>query len=445
MRHSLGPRVADLVRRVREPFASDDENRQVQGYTGVTSVLPGESLAFHVTTNPAQRYRIAFRRWPERDPLLTSDWIAARREPEPLVDPATGAVHCDWEPSYQAPIGADWPSGVYVATLTNVLGRWSRVPFVVREAVPTAPLLVVVPFATYAAGNRWPMVEGLGSNLFHGLDERGRTVAERRSTAVSLNRPFSATGLPRRWERDYHLVRWLESTGHQAGYASGLDLETGRVRLTDYQAVLFAGHDRYWSPQMRRQVEKAVAAGVHLAFLSAGDMYWRVDCPDGGDSGGQRLLRCDQVGPDETGFTGRWRDLGEPEQALLGAQFTAIPRRTAPLVVDQADHWFWAGTGARSGDRIRRLTGGEVDGVYPQHPLPESLPDSYARLASSPYRDGGRVRRTQHTTLYQAPSGAWVFNAGTCRWTYALDRPGFRDRRIQAATGNLLRRMLGAD
>jgi hypothetical protein len=66
-------------------------------------------------------------------------------------------------------------------------------------------------------------------------------------------------------------------------------------------------------------------------------------------------------------------------------------------------------------------------------------------LAHSPYQDETGARRHQETSLYRAPSGAWVFAAGTFAWSPALDRPGHQDARIQRATANLLDRICKRD
>jgi hypothetical protein len=55
------------------------------------------------------------------------------------------------------------------------------------------------------------------------------------------------------------------------------------------------------------------------------------------------------------------------------------------------------------------------------------------------------ARRHQETSLYRAPSGAWVFASGTLAWSPALDRPGHADPRVQRATANLLDRIRKRD
>src|SRR5439155_8749563 len=48
-----------------------------------------------------------------------------------------------------------------------------------------------------------------------------------------------------------------------------------------------------------------------------------------------------------------------------------------------------------------------------------------------------------NSSIYQAPSGAWVFAAGTISWGWALSRSGYADARIQQTTTNILNRFLG--
>src|SRR2546427_9772220 len=50
---------------------------------------------------------------------------------------------------------------------------------------------------------------------------------------------------------------------------------------------------------------------------------------------------------------------------------------------------------------------------------------------------------TANSSIYQAPSGAWVFGAGTTSWSWGLDLDGLVDPRIQRITANLLNRFLG--
>jgi hypothetical protein len=205
--------------------------------------------------------------------------------------------------------------------------------------------------------------------------------------------------------------------------------------------VVFPGHDEYWSTPMRRTVERARDGGTSLVFLSANTLFWRVELGPMPSGDPDRLLTCHKrQGP---GRSALWRDQGEPEQQLLGIQYGGRVPRPHPLVVRKADHWLWLATGAAEGDELSGLVAGEADRYYPRTPLPKY--DSRILLAHSPYRDEAGAIRHQETSLYRAPSGAWVFAAGTFAWSPALDRPHHTDPRIQRATANLLDRICKRD
>jgi hypothetical protein len=203
--------------------------------------------------------------------------------------------------------------------------------------------------------------------------------------------------------------------------------------------MVFPGHDEYWSVPMRRAVEAARDQGTSLVFLSANSMYWQVELSPSPAGEPDRLLSCRKRRRDPRGRTALWRDLGEPEQLVLGVQYAGRVPEPSPLVVRNADHWLWEATGAAEGDQLPGLVAGEADRYFPRTPLPDST--ERILLAHSPYEDAAGRQRHQETSLYQAPSGALVFASGTFAWSPALDRPGHVDTRVQRATANLLDRI----
>ena len=164
----------------------------------------------------------------------------------------------------------------------------------------------------------------------------------------------------------------------------------------------------------------------------------RVELAAGVTGEPDRLLLCGKRQTDP-GRSALWRDLGEPEQHLLGIQYAGRVPEPAPMVVHNTRHWLWEGTGLQDGDLIPGLVAGESDHYFPRVSLPRY--SERALLAHSPYRDAKDVLRYQETSLYRAPSGAYVFASGTFSWSPALDRPGHTDERVQRATANLLDRI----
>jgi Fibronectin type III domain len=67
---------------------------------------------------------------------------------------------------------------------------------------------------------------------------------------------------------------------------------------------------------------------------------------------------------------------------------------------------------------------------------------SYTILAQSPCITLQGTIDTHNSSVYQAPSGVWVFASGTNHWCNGLGKPGVVDARIKRATANILNRFL---
>jgi hypothetical protein len=140
-----------------------------------------------------------------------------------------------------------------------------------------------------------------------------------------------------------------------------------------------------------------------------------------------------------------WRDpfLNRPEQQLVGVQLSGsidISGTYPPYVVQNSSSWVYAGTGLADGDRIPGVVGYEMDSSMSSVPLPTSVAGTYQVLSQSPFVDPYAGPMTANSSIYQAPSGAWVFGAGTISWSWGLDLAGTVDPRIQRITANLLNR-----
>src|SRR6185295_13678789 len=96
--------------------------------------------------------------------------------------------------------------------------------------------------------------------------------------------------------------------------------------------------------------------------------------------------------------------------------FTTTPV-SADMVIENASHWVFAGTGLKAGDHLPALVGYEVDRMF------SAYPPGTVRLAHSPFDNNG-VTDYSDMTIYQAASGAYVFSTGTMEWAYGLDDSG---------------------
>jgi hypothetical protein len=209
------------------------------------------------------------------------------------------------------------------------------------------------------------------------------------------------------------------------------------------------GHDEYWSPQMRRVVERARDRGTNLAFLAANTAYWRVRLADT-RTGPDRLVIgyksdawLDPVRTRHPGLTTtRFRDppAADPENSMTGMRYECYPV-DAPYRVVTPRWWGFAHTGVVAGTSFADLVGNEADRVYPVPGTPRPL----QILSSADYSCGGVLTSSQ-STYYTAPSGAGVFDTGTLRWTCTMLGNCFGMRMAPAAvrfvktvTGNVIR------
>ena len=441
-----------------------DRGRQIKGYASTDSVALGASIDFHVAVEPAGSFTIAVYRLGHYGGkaarhLTTSPTLTAGPQPVPVSDPATGRIAVDWPVAWTLDIGTEWTSGAYVAVLDKSDGHRNYVPFVVRDDSATpSDFLVVLPSTTWQAYNWWPRDGITGRNVYYGYvtkeaaesdpslkakyspDAEGYISNPSRAREVSFSRPYFADGLPDGFSREQSFILWAEAMGYDLSYATSLDLHEGRIDPKRHRALVFAGHDEYWSTPMYRNAEQAVAAGTSLAFLTANNAYWHVRYDPA-----TRTMACykgfEDPHIDDFG-TGMWRaGEGNPhaEQQLMGVQYSGIVKGHQPLVVSAADHWFWAGTGLRDGDQLPKLLGGEADSLFPD--MPRAKTDEQTLLTASPYTLSNGTPKVQNASLYRAPSGAWVFTAGTFHWPFALGHHAFLDTRAQRATANLFARM----
>jgi hypothetical protein len=437
--------------------------QQIKGYASATSVGQNENITFYVSVNPAQNFTIDFYRFGYYGGLGARlrqhvGPIAGVQQPACPMDATTGKIECNWTAGYVLTVPADWTSGVYGAMLTNDQGFQNFVIFVVRDGRP-APFLYQQSASTDQAYNNYPNDGATGKSVY-GFNSYGANTVSGTTAAVkvSFDRPYADSGMGQfyRWEMDF--IRWLEKSGYDVTYSTSIDTHANGAALLSHKAFLSVGHDEYWSKEMRDAVELARDSGVSLAFFGANASYTQVRFESSSSGVANRVVveyrdlpwaHTDPVqGPTTTGDF-RW--LGRPEQTMIGVQFS-FTSPNIDYVVTNSSHWVYAGTTFRDGDHVAGIVGYEADSLMSNQPPPKrNYPPpnttNQTLLSASPYADSSGSY-TANSSIYQAPSGAWVFGAGTLSFAWALeDAPGvlrqFKvDARVQKMTTNILNAFL---
>jgi hypothetical protein len=450
----------------------------IEGFATDISVNKGDTVRFKIDT-PATVYRLDIYRLGYYGGAGARKIATIRRttpqgQPPCMTDTASGLVDCgNWSESLNWAVPADAMSGIYVAKAVREdrASAGSHIVFVVRDDASQADILFQTSDTTWQAYNRYG-----GNSLYVG----GPGTSPARAYKVSYNRPFTTRGAtPEDWlfNAEYPMVRWLESNGYNVVYSTGVDTDRrGAVALQQHRMFMSVGHDEYWSAGQRANVEAARNAGVHLAFFSGNEIFWKTRWEDSIDGSGtpyRTLVSYKETHAnrvldpaDPPIWTGTWRDPrfsppadgGRPENALTGNLFTVNDSGTSfSLQVPEAKGKlrFWRNTSvATLAPNATATLGTNIIGYEWDQDIDNGArPPGLFQLSSttingaSVLQDFGSTyasgTATHTLTLYRHASRALVFGAGTIQWSWGLDANHDRDPSVpsvpmQQATVNLL-------
>jgi hypothetical protein len=313
-----------------------------------------------------------------------------------LIEPK----HYPWETNRNddatlaVPIG-DWKPGVYFAVLRTDAGTVGYAPLIVRAPKPTNRVAVIIPDQTWYAYDFYDANnDGFPDSWYYPGG----------SDLAALARPFDHSGVP--WlfgGQTWPFLRWLRLQGAQVDFLAEADVRAlGADLATDYDLIVVPTHLEYVTEAEYVALTQYRDAGGDLIFLASNDLYWKVDV------GGNLMHR-----------NGRWRDLGRPEAALVGAQYAGSNTGdVGPYVIGDAavSAWAFAGTGLTTTD-LFSYAGTEFDVKTAASP-----PDTQVLATVTTTKHRGEM------TYYEL-GNAKVFAPGTY----------FSGRLLQPAESQLLR------
>ncbi len=445
----------------------------IQGFTTDISADQGGTVRFKIDT-PSTNYRLDIYRMgyyggsgARRVATVQPSAALPQDQPDCLYESSTGLTDCgNWAESASWAVPADAVSGIYFAKLVREDGTAgsSHVVFVVRDDDGGSDLLFQTSDTTWQAYNDYG-----GNSLY-----RGQPAG--RAYAVSYNRPFVTRGCcSEDWvfNAEYPMVRWIEANGYDVSYTTNVDTERRGGELQEHEAFLSVGHDEYWSAGMRANVEAARGAGVHLAFFSGNEVFWKTrwrTSIDGSGTPHRTLVSYKEthagakIDPDPA-WTGTWRDPrfsppsdgGRPENALTGQIFTVNCCPGAlTMQVPQAEGRLrlWRNTDIANlpAGGVATLSSNTLNYEWDEDLDNGARPPGLMRLSSATYSGVPKLQdhgssyasgtATHSITLYRHASGALVFGAGTVQWSWGLDNNHDRqsssvDVRMRQATVNL--------
>ncbi len=411
---------------------------QLQAYADKTSLDPGQSIKFFVSTQSAGTgytisiYRIGWYggaggRLVASIPGQTGvaqgyyDGTAIQNSSTTIYDSTTHLLDAGWASSYTWTVPAGSCTGVYVAVFQDVNGYQTSVNFVVR-GTGVEDYVVIRGYTTDAAYNQW----GAWS-----------LYTTTKAYKVSFNRPYwGNAGATNLYTFDIQAIHWLESQGYNLGYLSCIDLHTTPRVLQGHKAYLSLGHDEYWTKEMRAEVETARDSGIGLGFFGADACYWQCRLESDGAGNPNRTVTCYKVatsngpalstdpmyGVDNTRVTALWRDpvLARPENALMGIMFSdnvASTDNNGPWTVDaNPAPRYLANTGLVPGQSY----GADLVGYEWDNRSFAGGPGNL-RVIGTSAMTGVNGAGYGNTAYYYANSGAFVFAVGSLCFMWAME------------------------
>jgi hypothetical protein len=397
--------------------------KKIEGFASEVSVLPGQTVHFHISTAPAARYRIELYRlgWYRGAGARFLACIPvgchrdhkgkARGHPRPAR--ATGLVRAPWPVTDSFRFPKSTVSGYVLARLVLTSGRArgevTYVPLIVR-ALPSRRSKILV----QASVNTWQAYNNWGGKSLYAFNSTNQIAANH----VSFSRP---TGVPLQWE--IGLLRFLEREGYDVSYTTDVDTDRSPGELRRHRLVVSSGYDEYWSKRMRDAFEAARDGGTNLAFLGANIGDWQIRYEnDRRTIVEYRDARTDPV-RNSARKTVRFAELvpPRPQCELMGTGYEATRGANDPprsYVVNPAalqDAWF-RGTGFTATSELPDSVGYHWDSIKAGCAVP-----SLTVLFRYQGTTANGTPTSAEVVRYTARSGARVFSVASLQFVWGLD------------------------
>ncbi|MBN9216605.1 MAG: hypothetical protein J0I79_01505 [Mesorhizobium sp.] len=427
--------------------------------------------------------------------MTSRRWDGSSFDPR-LVPSHYDAVHChdddmgalQWPASYRLQVPAEASAGVYAFEVGHDAGS-ERIVFFITSSARRAPLLFLVPTATYLAyadeflpahlyewlcedrGHRFAIDNNLKSLYDYHSDLSGVSIASYKKPKATLRDDYNypLCGCPHNLPVDLHFLRFCHANGIAFDLITDRDLhERGVAGLQDYRAVITGSHPEYMSVEMEHALRQFAASGGSIAYLGGNGFAGKVAFQDDlmelrrspleagrtwdGPIAEQSLSITNQPG-------GHLRASGRGEFSLTGVAISlmgfdgARPFTRTPESHDASVAWLFEGvaneTFGDDGIVLGGAAGYEVDATDPHlGTSPDTVviaratgfPDSFVHDATRWYEGGSEereARRCAEMTLRHLPSGGLIFSASSVAWCGALPA-GDAMNDVGRITSNLL-------
>jgi hypothetical protein len=440
------------------------------GYAWPKAVRSGERAELRV--HAAEPYRLSLWRYGwRREPVEPLGLFPDRHPPgsnrQRVPDGDIAQTGVGWVTQPMGPrqtVAAPERSGLYYVHVKAASGAFTSFAWVVAPRAPREPVAVLASNITWNAYNDFggrsnyiafdrlpeaPIVEVHGEDHWYppagftkwSMDHYDPLSFDRPEplNAVAeheeITGPIEPVGCEHVAPAEWRVLGWMEREGFGYDYYAETQLADGTLPLEAYRVLIISTHPEYWTRPMYERVRRwVVEEGGRLLYLGGNGLDCEVELH--GDAMTVRNGNASTwEGRDENRFTAA----GGPATPLLGVVTTMAGMGTAApyeLLVD--DHWIFAGTDLRRGQRFgfasrdERNPGGASG--HETDKLSVHAPDGLVHLARGVNADGGGA----DMVYAEHPSGGRVFSVGSISYACSIAV----DDVISAITANVLHRFL---
>ena len=238
------------------------------------------------------------------------------------------------------------------------------------------------------------------------------------------------------WE--FPLAFWMEQHGYDVTYCSNTDVhdrsdvsDAGQgVPVGRPRRILEPGAVRPRAGGREGRRQRRVPVGQHL--LLRGCRTSPSSARGAATASSTRAGRYGGIRPKEKPCMADLPVEAPNEATLIGAQTVTPFNGSGDWIVTKPEHWMFAGTGMKKGDRIPGLVGWEFHGE------PADIPGLEV-VAEGPTWTGGDAESHYTATIYPGPKGNLVFNASTIFWRRGCRRRPATCRRSRTTAGRTAR------
>eukprot|EP01116_Phalansterium_solitarium_P015822 TRINITY_DN3539_c0_g1_i1.p1 TRINITY_DN3539_c0_g1~~TRINITY_DN3539_c0_g1_i1.p1 ORF type:complete len:873 (+),score=85.90 TRINITY_DN3539_c0_g1_i1:179-2797(+) len=435
--------------------------QEIEGFASLTSINRGQTIQLFISAQIDTNVTMRFFRmgWygglggREVRPPVTRPVFPQTRAGKLLRPKSKAFIDCKWQITVVIKAQDWWTTGYYLVQLNgDQTGKQSYIIFVVRDDGATTDYLMSSAVSTWNAYNNWG-----GRSSYPYNSKISGCCAE----ILSFNRPYAPNGHVERdfgvgageflsaynpdmaagWE--YNMVRFLEREKYSVKYCTSVDTAIDTEMMNNIKAFLSVGHDEYWAGQTRALVETSLARGVSIGNFGANTCYYLVTYETSNVTGYPHPWRLMLVQWSDRKW--QWRrkpDPGIDEAGLLGIQFSTEANGT--LIIRNASHWSFKGTGIKDNDTFPDLIGYEVDTIH------DYTAPCIEHITQSPAIKQNGQPALSDMVSFAHPSRATVYSVSTIQWSWGLDdfminpnsRPVLGDPRIRSVMRNVLARFV---